>query len=90
MISLLLAFALAAQPSSLTGQVTDVTGAPLAGATVTVVVGSHRDTTKTGTDGSFRGTPSATTSVRLEPDADNPRSVTPCVVGFATDEEVRR
>jgi outer membrane receptor protein involved in Fe transport len=53
MISLLLAFALAAQPSSLTGQVTDVTGAPLAGATVTVVVGSHRDTTKTGTDGSF-------------------------------------
>jgi len=28
--------------------------------------------------------------VRLAPDADSPRSVTPCVVGFATAEEVRR
>jgi outer membrane receptor protein involved in Fe transport len=53
MINLLLAFALAAQTTSLTGQVTDVTGAPLAGAAVTVVTGNHRETIKTGADGSF-------------------------------------
>ena len=54
MISFLLVFALAiVQPSSLTGRVTDVTGAPLAGALVTLVAGTHRDTTKTAPDGSF-------------------------------------
>ena len=34
--------------------------------------------------------PSATTSVRLAPDPDTPRSVTPCVVGFATRDDERR
>ena len=39
---------------------------------------------------SFNGTSSAMTSVRLAPEADMPRSVTPCVVGLATDDDVRR
>jgi len=45
----------AAQPpaSSLSGLVTDVTGAPLAGATVTVISETRRDTTKTQPDGTF-------------------------------------
>ena len=34
--------------------------------------------------------PSATTSVRLAPEPDTPRSVTPCVVGFATRDDERR
>ena len=34
--------------------------------------------------------PSTRTSVRLAPDADIPRRVTPCVVGFATRDDVRR
>src|SRR5262245_37454197 len=41
-------------------------------------------------NGSFSGTPSASTSVRLDPDPATPRSVTPCVVGFATRDEDRR
>src|SRR5215218_5751582 len=41
-------------------------------------------------NGSFSGTPSANTSVRLDPEPDTPRSVTPCVVGFATRDDERR
>src|SRR5690349_3444967 len=41
-------------------------------------------------NGSFSGTPSASTSVRLDPDPDTPRSVTPCVVGLATRDDERR
>src|SRR5688500_6922078 len=41
-------------------------------------------------NGSFSGTPSASTSVRLAPDPDTPRSVTPCVVGLATRDDERR
>src|SRR5688572_33016155 len=41
-------------------------------------------------NGSLSGTPSASTSVRLAPDPDTPRSVTPCVVGLATRDEDRR
>jgi hypothetical protein len=41
-------------------------------------------------NGSFNGTPPASTSVRLAPDADRPRNVTPCVVGLALRDEERR
>ena len=41
-------------------------------------------------NGSLSAQPSATTSVRLAPDPDTPRSVTPCVVGFATRDDERR
>src|SRR5687767_13534360 len=41
-------------------------------------------------NGSFRGMPSASTSVRLAPEPETPRSVTPCVVGFATRDDDRR
>ena len=40
--------------------------------------------------GSLSGTPSASTRVRLAPEADSPRNVTPCVVGFAMRDGVRR
>jgi len=55
MIGLIFAIVLAAQPpaSSLSGVVTDVTGAPLAGATVTVITATSRETTKTQSDGTF-------------------------------------
>jgi hypothetical protein len=36
------------------------------------------------------GTPPASTSVRLAPEADSPRSVTPCVVGLALRDDERR
>src|SRR5262245_32097681 len=38
---------------------------------------------------SLSGTPSSSTSPRLEPDADNPLIVTPCVVGLEAREDVR-
>ncbi len=41
-------------------------------------------------NGSLRAQPSATTSVRLAPEPDTPRSVTPCVVGLATRDDDRR
>ena len=41
-------------------------------------------------NGSFSGTPSASTSVRLAPDPDTPRSVTPCAVGFDARDDDRR
>ena len=39
---------------------------------------------------SLSGTPSSRTSPRLDPDADNPRIVTPCVVGFDARDDDRR
>ena len=41
-------------------------------------------------NGSFKGKPSARTSVRLAPEPARPRSVTPCVVGLAVRDEDRR
>ena len=41
-------------------------------------------------EGSLSAQPSATTSVRLAPEPETPRSVTPCVVGFATRDDERR
>src|SRR6476619_931931 len=41
-------------------------------------------------NGSVNGTPSESTSVRLAPEPDTPRSVTPCVVGLATRDDERR
>ncbi len=38
---------------------------------------------------SLSGTPSSRTSPRLDPDADKPRIVTPCVVGFEARAEDR-
>src|SRR5262245_9723227 len=56
MTALFLALALAAAQSpaaTLTGTVTDVTGAPLSGATITMVADTRRETTTTQPDGSF-------------------------------------
>src|ERR671912_1513375 len=41
-------------------------------------------------NGSLSGTPSASTSVRLAPEPETPRNVTPCVVGLATRDDERR
>ena len=41
-------------------------------------------------NGSLSGSPSASTTVRLAPEPDRPRIVTPCVDGFATRDEERR
>jgi len=56
MIGLIFAMALASTQSpasSISGLVTDVTGAPLAGAIVTVITDTRHDTTRTQADGSF-------------------------------------
>ena len=41
-------------------------------------------------NGSLSGRPSASTNVRLAPDPETPRNVTPCVVGLDTRDEERR
>ena len=70
MIAFLIALALAVpQPRSVSGVVTDSSGAPVAGASVTVTAGPVRETTKTLPDGSFSvkvPDDAATVSVRAD------------------------
>jgi outer membrane receptor protein involved in Fe transport len=62
----------AAQPSSppVTGVVTDMTGAPLAGATITMTTEARRESVKTQADGSFSiAVPNGSAKVTLRADA---------------------